>query len=123
MTYGEFIKTKEAKVKADSHIRKYIHQSLKTIKGSKLVKYARGAPGTLDYGRVVVMLAHPMSESSLELARMRNKKPKDYIWILRADFGQLTMAVGDVHQPIDSYKSKAAAEKKYAEYVRWYLKG
>ena len=68
-TYGDFIKTTGARVKSDAQIRKYINQTLKDHPEFKLVKYDKGIPGTLDYGRAVIMFAHPPYEYTKETSR------------------------------------------------------
>jgi hypothetical protein len=120
-TYGEYINTKEGKVIADSHVRKFINSTLKNLKVAKLVKYERGRPGSLDYGRVVAMFAIPPSELAKEVNKVRNKKDKNTIWIVKSDFGRMTRAVGQVHYPIMVYKSSAVAEKKYKDELYYFL--
>ena len=56
-----------------------------------------------------------------KLAEIRQRKSNDTLWVIRVDYGMLSMAVGKVHYEIDSYKQRTAAERKYSEYVRWFL--
>ena len=124
-TYGDYIRTKEAKAESDSRIRKYINRTLKEQPGFRLIKYQIGQPGTLDYGRAVMMFAHPPEEMAKKLNELRNRKDKDYIWIIKVDFGTMTVNFGKTDHmfpPIKMYKSKAVAEKKYNEEVHYYLK-
>lgn len=120
-TYGEYIRTKEARAESDSHIRKYINHFLKQTPGAKLVKYDRGEPGTLNYGRAVMMFSNPPGEMRRKLNELKKRKDKNYIWVIKADYGKMTMAYGTVHFPIAVYLSRAAAEKKYDEEVRYFL--
>jgi hypothetical protein len=124
-TYGDYLVTREARADSDARIRKYINHTLKEQPGFKLVKYARGPPGTLDYGRAVMMFAHPPGDLAKELNKMRKRKDKDNIWIVKVDFGKMTRLFGKTEHmfpPIQTYISRAAAEKKYNEEVYYFLK-
>jgi hypothetical protein len=105
VTYGEFIKTKAAQAEADSKIRKYLNEQLRD--GYKLIKSKKGTRGSLDYGKIVLMMSH---ESSLKDI---NPKAKPYIFVLRWNFGR-------AHHSFDSklFKLKSAAEKQYTSWVR-----
>ena len=107
VTYGEFIKTKAAQAEADSKIRKYMNEQIRD--GYKLIKSKKGTHGTLDYGKIVLLMS---KESSLKDI---NPKAKPYIFVMRWNFGRLR---GSNPLEFKMYKLKSAADKQYASWVR-----
>ena len=105
VTYGEFIKTKAAQAEADSKIRRYLNEQIRD--GYKLIKSKKGTRGSLDYGKIVLMMS---KESSLKDI---NPKAKPHIFVMRWNFGRFGHS-------FDSklYKLKSAADKQYASWVR-----
>lgn len=104
VTYGEFIKTKAAQAEADSKIRRYLNEQIRD--GYKLIKFKKGTRGTLDYGKIVLMMT---KESSLKNI---NPKAKPHIFVLRWNYGR-------AHVSFDHklFKLKSAAEKQYKSWV------
>ena len=105
-TYGEYIKTKAAQSEADSKIRKYLNIQIKD--GYKLIKFKKGSKGSLDYGKIVLMMD---KESSLKNI---NPKAKPYIFVLRWNFA---LVRGDKPYDFKMFKLRSAAEKHYQRWV------
>jgi len=123
-TVGEFIKTRAAKAESDSKIRTYINRTLQHFPGSKLVKYKVGPFGTLDYGRAVILISYKRVYPDYpEGDKLRKKLEKPHMLVIRVDFGIIARHTGNMIYPFDSYLLMSAAEKKYNEYVRWFVKG
>ena len=106
VTYGEFIKTKAAQAEADSRIRKYMNEQIRD--GYKLIKFKKGSRGTLDYGRIVLMMSResPMKEI--------NPKTKPFIFVMRWNFG---LVRGTTPIEFKMFKQRVAAEKQYKSWV------
>jgi hypothetical protein len=114
-TIGEYIKTKEAQAEADHHFRKTLNFWLKDGT-NKLVKFARGKRGTLDYGKYVIML---VSKPNPDMVRLKIKS-KPNIIILWGDFGLIARSVSHKYdnQHWKFYHQNAAAENFYKSQVR-----
>jgi hypothetical protein len=113
-TYGEYVKTKEAQKEANEHIREHI--KLYTSGGErKVIKIKMGKPGTLNYGRAVVMF---LGRVDPKLLKIKPKYPPT-ITVLSMNYGLLERnhRKGRLFDQY-IYRSKAAAEKRFASEVR-----
>jgi hypothetical protein len=113
-TYGEYVKTKEAQKEANEQIREHI--KLYTNGGErKVIKMKMGKPGTLNYGRAVVMFRGKIDPRILKI------KPKyqPTITVLSMNYGFLER-MHSKGRNFDQYlyRSKVAAEKRFASEVR-----
>ena len=115
-TYGEYIKTAAAQAEADSKFRKTLNFWLKD-NDRKLLKFARGKKGTLNYGRYVIMIVNDHNSAT----KKNLPKIKPIITILWGDFGLLARSVSHENQFWKFYRQKSSAEKKYTDQVRFYL--
>jgi len=113
-TYGEYVKTREAQKEANEQIRAHI--KLYTKDGDlKVIKMKMGNPGTLNYGRAVVMFQRKPDPRMLKI----NPKFKPFITVLSMNYGLLERnhRSGRLFEQW-LYRIKSAAEKKFASEVR-----
>lgn len=114
MKYGDYVKTREAQKEANEQIRKHI--KLYTEGGErKVVKMKMGKPGTLNYGRAVVMFAGKVDPMMLKL----RPKFKPVLTVLSMNYGLLERnhRTGRLFEQW-IYTSKSAAEKRFDGEVR-----
>ena len=113
-TYGEYVKTKEAQKEANEQIREHI--KLYTKDGTlKVVKMKMGKPGTLNYGRAVVMFIRKPDPRMLKL----HPKYKPFITILSMNYGLIerNFRKGRLFEQYH-YRIRSAADKKFDSEVR-----
>ena len=113
-TYGEYVKTKKAQKEANEQIRDHIKLYIKDGE-LKVIKMKMGKPGTLNYGRAVVMFIRKPDPNMLKI----HPKFKPFITVLSMNYGLLER----MHRkgPLFEqwyYRLKSAADKKFASEVR-----
>jgi hypothetical protein len=113
-TYGEYVKTKEAQKEANAQIRAHIKLYIERGK-QKVIKMKMGKPGTLNYGRAVVMF---LGKVDPRLLKIKPKYPPT-ITVLSMNYGLLERnhRKGRLFDQY-IYRSKSAAEKRFASEVR-----
>lgn len=108
MKYGEYIKTREARALADSDIRKLIN--MYTAKRTqRVLKIKRGAQGTLDYGKAVILMTQIIPPETKKL--LPSLKPS--ITVLRVDYSLISKRYSKNVIEQKFYVNLKAAEKQY----------